>query len=493
MDKKNNIEELFKDSMDDFRVDPPEETSKKILLGLLWANFIYKYKGAMLIAAVSLVSAAGALFYIENTRENIEVSKSNIQHTNFKESTSQSISRESKTSSFHKDESSPNQSLENSNASTNGFDKVLPNRALSSNTKSIVKGESSSEKKLSTNKLKSQKSYSDDLSNEFSAVNNTIEYKAGEQKNEAKSLDEYSPQNVEQSNLVLNDKPSEVPISSTTESKNQDVSSAEIKIDSVIKTDVSAVNKSDSLASTDSLKVQKKDKVNFFAGLGASETFWVGKYNDYSLNATFQPSIYGGVEYRNYRFATGVGYEQQMVREDNAEWVALDSFPVFSEKIEYDSIAKQLDTTVVLNCNSFESTFKIVGATMSIDYLTIPIQLAYAYRFKKSEISLKAALSMQFLLSSKIVLLSQVYTDGVLLWQGTESGVDMNAYTPNPFLLNYSVHVNYGYHISERWMIMGGAYTRSFLTKSLMVSKSSNTQDSKPRGWGGELQVIYKF
>ena len=75
MSKKSNIEELFKDSMDDFRVDPPKETSKKILLALFWSNIIHHYKGAIIVSVAAALAGVGALFYFNQSTENTSSAK----------------------------------------------------------------------------------------------------------------------------------------------------------------------------------------------------------------------------------------------------------------------------------------------------------------------------------------------------------------------------------------------------------------------------------
>jgi hypothetical protein len=53
--------------------------------------------------------------------------------------------------------------------------------------------------------------------------------------------------------------------------------------------------------------------------------------------------------------------------------------------------------------------------------------------------------------------------------------------------MNYSLHVNYGYHFNDKWLLSAGIFTRQNLMNPLANSQA------QPRGYGGELQLFYKF
>ena len=59
--------------------------------------------------------------------------------------------------------------------------------------------------------------------------------------------------------------------------------------------------------------------------------------------------------------------------------------------------------------------------------------------------------------------------------------------------MDYSLHVNYGYHFTDKWLLSAGIYTRQNLMNPLIDSSVPKNSQAQPRGYGGELQLFYKF
>jgi hypothetical protein len=489
MNKKNNIEELFKDSMDDFRVDPPEETSKKILLGLFWSNVIYKYKGAMFAALAAAMAGVGAYFYMNVKKDDRKVANSAVEVSTPKQNQQQSNEGLDGNNFYSKPNTNNQERKENELQTLNHEESVnaIPTENLLVNKTNTSKKKNSTSTTIESSESTSRKQ--DDaligpygyMGKEGSVERREYDKKINEGGFPNLAAPSEEPNNTVAANIVINN--------SAEEKSTQEVISLDTKVDSTSKSELTAALIADTLQKLDSVAEKKNKKLSYFAGVNVSQSSWNQTYNNNEISPANQFSLLGGFIYKNYRLSSGLGYETQSIRGASDSWTVLDSTSNLKTTIVYDTITKDFDTTVVEEFNPYEVMYTREGSIYQMSYINLPIQLGYAYRFKKSDISIKLSTTLHFLVYKSITEPFQEGYGNVDL----TSAPPKKVIEPASFLMDYSIHLNYGYHFTDKWMLSLGLFTRQNLMNPLVDSSIEKNVQAQPRGYGAELQLFYKF
>jgi len=474
MSKKDNIDELFRDSMDDFRIEPPKEAERKVFATLFWSNLAYKYKGFVLTLLGSVLAATGVWLFVLNNSEE----KAIVNNENKVELGSSSMSSSSTQSSLllspSHSSSSPSVSSELSLSSL-----PSPTHSFSQNNNTFSN--------TSHNSLLSKTSgtvvYTKEQQNKVNAQENIEQNDTLENKSEIQ-------ENI-QSEIQINQ--------NITAAFNQGTPEVQSEIDSVITKNDSLPTKLDSVlvATTsvnDSNKKEERKKLPFdiFMGPGFAANYWDIKGEGHlplSMSTNTQYTFFAGVNKGNMSFSSGVGYEAQKISNESYSWTSEEKSYSYFPVLEWDSINQKNDTVkwdsaLVTNIQLHSAED---GRSISLNYLYVPLRFAYAYNFPgdKHILSLQAGVGMRFLISS-----SQNDTPkDTMLQVGA-------LYVPRKFFLDYSVHLNYGYNINKHITIMAGVMLRQYLAlpvQSEIIYNDGWENFRKPMGYGAELKLLYKF
>lgn len=519
MSKKNNIEELFKDSMDDFRVDPPKETSRKILLGLFWSNVFYKFKGSIAVAISAAAAGIGLLVFNQMGDDNISGDKNltqnelsnKIEMVQLNDTAEEKAfvgSSENATNEVtHK--SSPSVSKEQQNSSNNV--------ALSTSHSAELEGSTSQN---SNKAATSETGKADDALN--SAINKKVK-ETKSNKSKIKSTNKNKEGNKSKvnkggNNQVSSDTPNESKLLRQQENPgdidfdmangnqatqdmiekfNQggdDVKQAQIADSTVINQgDILArsTEKIDSLTADSTKKAvdpeKKKLPVTFFVSAGFNMLQPIlSNESNYRYSPSYLGEISAGGQYKNVLFSSGLGYEQYSLTLERRDYIQVDSELVMVPYTYKDTLTK-MDTTVYIEKNQavLKNVKALDGRTIDLQYLSVPIQFAYQRSFQKHVVMLRGGLGMRFLIS----------------YSQTETPTDTNAITtvgmplfePKKFMLNYNVQLNYGYQFTPRLLLLGGVSFSQYISDEMKVGLGNIDPPYHTKALGGSLQILYKF
>ncbi len=509
MSKKSNIEELFKDSMDDFRVDPPKETSKKILLALFWSNIIHHYKGAIIVSVAAALAGVGALFYFNQSTENTSSAKVENLNASNAVTSMPSSSPSNNSTAFSKQYNAQKTSVEKSvNDSKQVNSSVASNSSLSTKANKVNSKENTqsgglnssslvsydvisiekTSKKLTKNKIK-KSSTTDKKRKETDNVENQKEELIGPYG----FMGEEGSEERKEYEKILNEGGFLPKIGASEERDNVDDSKKDSTIyfllqDNMRKSLAAADSvKKDSLVATkDSVSNKKKSPLTFFVGAGLSAYNWQLSHKEYSYSPSITGEINVGAQYKGVMFFSGVGFDQQKISLDTRVWSTNDSELVEVPLLVYDTITKK-DSTIytsemqnVVNWHSAND-----GRSITLNYLYVPLQMGYAYRFQKHQLMLKAGVGMHFLTSSS-------QTDSPNDTSGLAS-MGTPLFEPKRFLLDYNVHLNYGYNFTSHILVVAGVSVKQNLGDHVLVLQQYTNSPYRPPGIGGSLQFIYKF
>ncbi len=523
MSKKNNIEELFKDSMDDFRVDPPKETSRKILLGLFWSNVLYKYKGSITAGVAAVVAGVGLLVFnqmgdeqsdkskelatneVVNKTEVVQIndtSEVKTTHSSTSNSTNEVPQKSSNRAANEQQNTVKSANLNtskledvqvsNSNANniaaSSGANKGDKTAALATTrykTGKVSKSNKTKIKSANTDKgsitLNTSNSINDQGfidapkdDNHLVAQENSIENKAGDEKvKDDQSLQEAYLKNYQEGKGATLD--------SATETANKENTD----------TLAQSTNNGDSLGIDSTKKpldpLKKKLPVTFFVGAGfsAQQTLLPSESN-YKFSPLYLAELNAGVKYKSMYFLSGIGYENQVLTLENRNHTQIDSVTVKVPYKYFDTITMK-DTTVYVEQNqAVEKNSKLPdGRSVDMKYLYVPIQFAYERSFIKHLIMVKGGVGMRFLYAYSQ---TNEATDTTGLTE-----IVAPLFEPKRFQLNYNLQLNYGYHISPKLLVMAGVSFRQNLSDEMVVSLSNIDPPYHTISLGGSLQILYKF
>jgi hypothetical protein len=509
MSKKSNIEELFKDSMDDFRVDPPKETSKKILLALFWSNIIHHYKGAIIVSVAAALAGVGALFYFNQSTENTSSAKVENLNASNAVASMPSSSPSNNSTAFSKQYNAQKTSVEKSvNDSKQVNSSVASNSSLSTKANKVNTKESTqsgglnssslvsydvisiekTSKKLTKNKIK-KSSTTDKKRKETDNVENQKDELVGAYgcMGEVGSAEraEYD-KNLKEGGFPNLTGESESP-SNATETKTD--SSVDSLPKEALKESLAAVDsikKDSTVAKLDSAGSKKKLPISFFAGVGASGYNWQLSNELYQYSPSISAELNVGAQYKSFMLFTGVGYHQQTIALENRVWTTLDS-ELVQVPITYFEKTIQKDSTYYLwKMQGYENSHSAKdGRSISLNYLYVPLQLAYAYRFQKHQLLLKAGVGMHFLTSSSQTTVP-ADTSGLI-------SIETPLFEPNKFVLDFNIHLNYGYNFTPHFLVMAGVTIKQNRGDIARLTDQNIDPPFRPLGIGSSLQLIYKF
>ena len=519
MSKKDNIDELFRDSMDDFRIEPPKDVERKVFAALFWSNLAYKYKGVALAVASAVVVGVGVWIFGVSKNENTEVANkdkvSNIETQSSQDgsnSVSEDIQNGTESQSFS---SSNNSAQQNTNSSSDiSFEATEPiNREIAKDSKSSLNNsldKANDEKRVA--KSTPNRTKSNDLKSSNGIQNNSLnvplsgvngssaksQEKSLEGKKDLVDLNPISNKNESTNNVAEENETNE---STYAESNNSNASkepeSIENKIDSVIAKNEAVQQKVDSasLASlsndSSSKKENKKLPFDISVGPGVAFGYWNNRGEgslplDLSTNAQY--SMFLSLSKNKISVSTGLGYETQNITRESSFWTTEEIDSNIVPVLQWDSTNSKNDTIdwdTTVNNNVFYHSAKD-GRAITLNYLYVPLRFGYAYTFPgdKHMLSLQAGVGMHFLLNS-----SQGETPiDTALVKGT-------LFDPKKFILDQSLQLNYGYNFSKHLTAMVGVQFRSSF--SIPVNSTDPKLDwsnsSKPSVVGTEIKLLYKF
>lgn len=481
-DKKDNIEEYFKNSLGDFKIDPPEESKKKLFFWLAASNFVVLYRNYIITSCVAVAVAVSAYFIVntkdaetqghikkENkvTEEKVEEENSTAIYTT---TTTASTAIESK-ETFASPTEVQKIETENSLAAT-----IITAAPESEIKKGAVKYEPVKTENTTPATVEEKPSYTVE-----STVGATIPEIIKEQIENPKEENASDTSHANVGNIVVSNLNND--FASVNQNNSPDDTLAKITdlIDSV--TAVAVRDTTDNTASVavkDTLPmIAAAKKFGFYTGLSTSYMYWLNKDSVVNLGSSFSIGSVNELRYKNAGFGLGVLYSQQNMNLYNYQMDSSISYQYknnykyeLDSTMNWDSTYTYFTDSTLIDTDTVEvkkySTTKTTQ-NMTVSYVTLPLFLTWNKSFGKHEVGVSAGTAMSFLVNSN--------------GKSNSYGTDI----PRSFILSGDMRLRYGYHFTERWLLSTEASMRTNFTGLTTAYKQGNT------GFGLNLGLLYKF
>ncbi len=524
MNRKDNIEELFKSSLEDFKVEPPEKTKKKFLFYLMGWSFFFRYKTPLIAATITLAVASGVWLGLSDSDSTLQTtsnptieSSKETKEISSGEHTGNTGNADTKTI-----ESEINHPIKESAESVVVNEKYAEKESVEENTDITVQTKkhqqnNKSNSLINKENFESKTGAQSNALNPTSALNtslassssgdesvNTERPKSSDSNSETtvKGEDNNSsvPSNENDVVEILNSNNSGIIESPNTNDTSSVIDEVELSVDSMSFLIDSSLASLDSI-SHDTLSTEKdsnasvknKPFLKYYAGLNTTYTSWMNIPGSFFYNPVYAFGIEGRVEYGHFSMNAGINYETQSVfnayTTEAKGTLFMDSNLVY----QYDTLNAIKDSSYISFENTGIKSTKINHDkngyyNLTLSYVNIPVQLGYHFDLGRHKIGLGLGAGLHILANQQHPQFSSTDIDVVAPKE--------YLFDPKSLLIDYNASLFYGYKINSRLLVIASLNARQNSASPVQVRLSQQEIDNNLKslyGIGGSLKLLYKF
>jgi len=432
MKKYNNIDDLFKEQVSDFQINPSDKVWQNIESEFLKTNKTNMQR-RVILALASLLLIIGSIFTWTLFNNNTEQDKLTIVTNNTEES--------------------------NNAATINNINK----ETISSNTESTI----STNKSISNNtaNTESEISYKKSNNTNESIVNNTLnteDYNNETEYKDKNHIDNYS--------------------------NNFGINYLSAKSNYSIENNIAQLEINNSKEITVEEYLEKRKNLHFYTGANASIAMTY--YTATTDQTTWSADLTYGLKLKKFYIESGVGF-QKMKEEGifQIDYKTNDSVGYYNKVVSFEvdpnnpnTITYKTQTTTVYD--SIEHQL-LKSPLYHYDYITIPIKFGYKF-FQRDKFSISAETGIIYSLLTKTYIPTVTYDDSqsqlVEISNNTQQRVEHN------IRLHIALRLNY--NITKTISLSAQPEFTKYINS---IYKEANTNNTKPYTMGIRFGILFDF